>query len=71
VLAGPELAHLALWRDGDVDGISDAGEEQPLAHYGITALSCGHPVVNDEDESVAAYAPDGVTFARRLSAADL
>jgi Tetratricopeptide repeat len=63
VLTLRELDHLAPWRDLDADGVSDAGEVAPLDRYGITALSCGHPVVNDEDDSVAAYEPEGVRFA--------
>lgn len=63
VLTGRELDHLALWRDVDGDGVSDAGEVAPLERYGITGLSCRHTVVTDEDAAVAAYATDGVRFA--------
>ena len=62
MLSGRELAHLALWRDVDVNGRSDAEEVMSLEHFGITALSCGRPLVNDEDASVAAYILDGVRF---------
>jgi hypothetical protein len=61
-LTGSELKQLALWRDADIDGISDPGEVTPLAHHGITALSCRHDVVSDEDSTVAAYAAKGVRF---------
>jgi tetratricopeptide (TPR) repeat protein len=62
MLRGSELKHLALWRDLDVDGVSDPGEVASLAHHGITALSCRHVVVQDENSPVAAYATEGVTF---------
>ena len=53
---------LALWRDADIDGVSDPGEVTSLADNGIVALSCHHVVVTDENAMVAAYAPKGVTF---------
>ena len=61
-LTGGELEHLALWRDMNINGRSDPGEVTPLEHYGITALSCRHVLVTDEESSVGAYAPDGVRF---------
>jgi hypothetical protein len=38
-LAGAELEGLALWRDGDSDGVSDPGEVLPLASHGIAGLA--------------------------------
>ena len=38
-LTGAELAGLALWRDADGDGVSEAGEVQPLSAYGVIGLS--------------------------------
>jgi len=38
-LTGPELSGLALWRDSDGDGVSDAGEVQPLSAHGVIGLS--------------------------------
>ena len=61
-LAGDELKDLALWRDADIDGVSDPGEVTLLANHGIVALSCRHVVVSDEDSTVAAYSTEGVTF---------
>jgi hypothetical protein len=40
-LTGAELTGLALWRDADSDGVSDAGEVQPLAAHGVIGLSTG------------------------------
>jgi tetratricopeptide (TPR) repeat protein len=51
VIEGAELAPLAIWRDTDRDGVSDAGEVQPVSTYGIVALSYDHE------------AGDGTTFA--------
>ena len=41
---GDELKHIAIWRDLDRDGVSDAGEVQPLSAHGITALSYAHEI---------------------------
>jgi hypothetical protein len=46
VLQGAELAGLAVWRDANIDGVS-----QSTKH-----------VVEDENEDVFAYAPGGVRF---------
>ena len=61
-LTGSELKHVALWRDADIDGVSDAGEVTSLTSHGIIALSCRHIVVHDEDSSVAAYSPEGIRY---------
>lgn len=39
-LAGDELRHLAIWRDGDANGRSTPAEVRPLAEWGIQSLSC-------------------------------
>lgn len=58
VISGPELTALALWRDGNADGLSDPGEVRPVASYGITSLSTrGQP-----HETGVPYCPAGVTF---------
>jgi hypothetical protein len=57
-LAGPELRDLAVWRDADGDGVSDAGEVQSLAAHGIRALSYRHHEI--DDAHFAAVAPAGV-----------
>lgn len=41
-LAGSEMLGLALWRDGNGDGLSQPGEVRPLAAWGIAALSVAH-----------------------------
>ena len=61
VLRGDELAGLAVWRDVNVDGVSQAGEVHSLAALGIVELATKH-VVEDENDDVLAYAPDGVRF---------
>ncbi|MCX5688288.1 MAG: hypothetical protein NTV94_00595 [Planctomycetota bacterium] len=38
-LDGPELSGLALWFDGNTNGVCDSGEVVGLARMGITALS--------------------------------
>ena len=61
-VSGSELKHLALWRDANINGISEPGEVTPVDAHGIVALSCRHIVVSDEDSTVAAYAQEGVRF---------
>ncbi|MCO5052637.1 MAG: hypothetical protein M9920_10065 [Verrucomicrobiae bacterium] len=46
MLTGPELEHLALWQDGNNNGVSDPGEVLPLAHYGITGIQTTGRVFN-------------------------
>jgi hypothetical protein len=41
-IAGVELEGLALWHDENANGISDAGEVQPVTDQGIVALSYAH-----------------------------
>ena len=59
-LSGVELRHLAVWRDGNANGVSEREEVQPLTAHGIVALSHDH-VVGDGRRFVA-YAPRGVRF---------
>src|SRR5882672_3151354 len=40
VLRGAELRGLALWHDGNGNGVSEPGEVRPLEAFGITAISC-------------------------------
>ena len=61
-LSGRELSGLAIWRDRNGDGISDAGEVRPLGSWGIVALDCAR-IVPDDDPTLAAWSPRGVTFA--------
>ena len=58
-LVGDELKGLALWRDANANGISDAGEVKPLAAYKIVAL--GHAYERAGD--TIWIANGGVTFA--------
>ena len=39
LVEGDELAGLALWRDQNVNGISEPGEVESLRHHGIAALA--------------------------------
>ena len=61
VLQGDELAGLAVWCDANVDGLSQPGEVRSLAVLGIVELSTKR-VIEDENDDVLAYAPDGVRF---------
>jgi hypothetical protein len=38
-LQGAETKGLAVWRDGDSDGVADAGEVRPLRAAGIKAIA--------------------------------
>ena len=55
-----ELRHLAIWRDANSNGRSEAGEVQPLAAHGITSLSCDY--IESDDGRVAAFATRGATL---------
>jgi tetratricopeptide (TPR) repeat protein len=54
MLTGGELQQLALWRDRNNNGVSEAGEVTPLDNHDIVALSCQHTVVREEDTMIAA-----------------
>ena len=60
-LTGTELRHLALWRDANANGISEAGEVTPVSAAGIVALSCKYTVTGHSPDC-RAVAPVGVTF---------
>ena len=62
-LEGNELRHLAIWRDANGNGRSDAGEVKPLAAHRITALSVDHCISGGSDHRIAAFAPRGATLA--------
>lgn len=57
-LTGAELGGLALWRDSDGDGVSDAGEVSPVGDFGVVALA----VRGREERPGLLTAPDGVRF---------
>jgi hypothetical protein len=59
-LAGRELAGMAIWRDGNSDGVSDSGEVKPLSQWGIVKLSCVYEW--DESEVAVAFSRQGATF---------
>ena len=61
-LTGRELSGLAIWRDRNTNGVADPGEVRPVTSWGIVALSCAR-VLPDDDPTVAAWSPGGVTFA--------
>jgi hypothetical protein len=60
-LRGKELAGLAIWRDVNRDGVSQAGEVMPLPAWGITELSVSY-VAEDEDSDVLASSVAGARF---------
>lgn len=58
IVAGRELNALAIWRDGNGNGVAEAGEIRPVRDWGVSALSCArvpHP-------AGFPYSPHGVTF---------
>lgn len=59
-LSGRELEGLAIWRDVNVNGVSDPGEVRTLAEWGIRSLSCRDR--QSGDANVLAWSPVGVTF---------
>jgi hypothetical protein len=61
-IAGPELSGLALWRDANVNGISEAGEVRPLADWQIVSLSCEYEFDTTHPDEIP-FSASGVTFA--------
>lgn len=61
VLAGAELAGLALWHDANGNGVSDPGEVRPLADHGIVALACGFERDPGHPDRIA-FSKAGVRF---------
>lgn len=61
-LTGRELSGLAIWRDRNSNGVSELGEVRPVTSWGIVALSYSR-IVPDDDPTVAAWSPSGVTLA--------
>ena len=57
-IAGAELAHLAIWRDANGNGVSEQGEVRPLADYNIRQLGCDYQMGDDG----VLYSPRGVVF---------
>ena len=59
VIQGQELRHLAIWRDGNENGVSEPGEVRSLSNYGIRELRCA---ATTNHEGVL-FSPNGVVFA--------
>jgi tetratricopeptide (TPR) repeat protein len=60
-LTGKELDGLSVWHDTNGNGVSEPGEVQPLAEYGIVALSCRYQTDARHPDRIA-YSREGVTF---------
>ena len=61
-IRGNELDGLALWHDGNGNGVSERGEVQPVGDWNIVALACAYePDAAHPDE--IAVSRRGVTFA--------
>jgi tetratricopeptide (TPR) repeat protein len=59
-LNGPELRHLALWRDANGNGISEPGELISLSDAGIVSLSSRHQ--SHASPHCKAFSPRGMTL---------
>jgi tetratricopeptide (TPR) repeat protein len=59
-LSGGELRHLAIWRDENGNGRSDADEVRPLHAHGVVALSCRY--LTGDRRRFAAISPTGARF---------
>jgi tetratricopeptide (TPR) repeat protein len=60
-LTDKELIGLALWRDVNGNGVSEAGEVKPLPEYGIVSLSCRSERDPNHPDKIA-FSKVGVTF---------
>jgi tetratricopeptide (TPR) repeat protein len=60
-LTGTELTSLAIWRDGNRNGLSEPGEVQPVAAWGIVSLSCEYEIDATHPDEIP-FSPRGVTF---------
>jgi tetratricopeptide (TPR) repeat protein len=60
-LTGKELDGLALWHDGNSNGVCEPGEVKPLADWGIVALSCRCEIDTHHPDQLA-FSPVGVRF---------
>jgi hypothetical protein len=58
-LTGAELGGLALWRDANVNGVSEAGEVRPVSEHGVIGLA----VRGERERADLLTAPGGVRFA--------
>lgn len=60
-LRGRELAGLALWRDANANGVSEAGEVRPLADWRVIALSTRYTFDATHPDEIP-WSPRGVTL---------
>jgi hypothetical protein len=51
---------MAIWRDRNLNGVTDRGEFRPLADWQIVSLSCDY--ISMDEARMAAMSPRGVTF---------
>jgi len=61
VLRGEELRELAVWKEADGYGVSEAGERLRVSHWGIVAIACAHEI-EAESHLYAVSSARGVTF---------
>jgi hypothetical protein len=61
VLGGEESRELAIWKDADGNGVSEAGDMLRVSHWGIVAIACAHEIEAESHLYVASSAR-GVTF---------
>ena len=60
-IAGRELDGLAIWRDANTNGVSEAGEVRPVTDWSIASFSYAF-IYDSADQDEIAYSPRGVTF---------
>jgi hypothetical protein len=60
-LTGTELTSLAIWRDRNRNGLSEPGEVQPVAAWGIVSLSCEYEIDATHPDEIP-FSPSGVIF---------
>jgi tetratricopeptide (TPR) repeat protein len=60
-MTGRELTGIAIWRDANTNGVSDAGEVRPLSEWKIISLSYAFRYDSTDRDEIA-YSPSGVTF---------
>lgn len=61
ILVGKELEGLAIWQDLNGNGICERGEVEPLANWGIVAVSCRYLTDMKHPDGITC-SPQGVYF---------
>lgn len=61
-VAGRELEGLAIWRDGNSNGVSERGEVSPIGTWGIVSISCAYAHDARHPDEIA-FSAKGVTLA--------